>query len=464
MLIQLEHSHLLNGALVFSPILLAVDFVVIAHYLVHWRYSYCKTGWAIDYWHFSVFMAFILPVFIMYPFAGSLFNYFTIGQNCFLAASYVDTAYVISFIGYAAIFLGRYFADLLIIAGILNGRQSEGIIMRNFEGLLYRNINSRTVIGMLCGLVIPFVLSIIVIQIKTGYLFNPRAFFMAYPEFRPLYNLTLSLNPIAIVYVGLKWISNKRLSSLAVLLILTSSSLFLGTRGAMLGPLLTLFAFYLFSKQRSSRISVLVAGAIMFSSLVVVLEALRSKIGISTALAGVLGSFLYGNNFSDVRDFAWILSKWDGSYIFGRSYVAALISFIPSSILAFRQEWSISKVTNAIVGLDPTLHSGLRPGPFGEAYFNFGLFGVFMIGLVAGISMRLCDLQIKSTFTNSGDIVAAYVRSARMMIVGAFFITAGFWGLYTFLLINIFLFAAERILQVSSIEARRRYLELRNQR
>ena len=82
------------------------------------------------------------------------------------------------------------------------------------------------------------------------------------------------------------------------------------------------------------------------------------------------------STFCDMRDFAWIYSNWDHHLWLGRTYMSGVATFVPRSALAFREKWTLGVVTNSTVGIDNDLHPGLKPGLFGESYFNFGWAGV----------------------------------------------------------------------------------------
>ena len=92
----------------------------------------------------------------------------------------------------------------------------------------------------------------------------------------------------------------------------------------------------------------------------------------------------YGNTFSDVRDGAYVLYGFDqkyDSFLYGKNYLADLMSFIPSSISHFRSTWSYGAFsTNTLFGWEG--HYGLRGGWFLQPYINFGYMGVIIVGIL----------------------------------------------------------------------------------
>ena len=103
----------------------------------------------------------------------------------------------------------------------------------------------------------------------------------------------------------------------------------------------------------------------------------------------------YGNNFSDLRDFAWVYAHWDHHFWLGKTYLAALTSFVPRFASEFRDHWGLGAATALTVGFDPHVHPGVRPGAFGEGYLNFGVVGVVAVGLFVGMVMYRVDMGVK---------------------------------------------------------------------
>jgi hypothetical protein len=94
---------------------------------------------------------------------------------------------------------------------------------------------------------------------------------------------------------------------------------------------------------------------------------------------------LFGNNLSELRDFAWMLAAWDHEPILGTTYASGLLAWIPSFLLPARKEMSWGVFSTVMTGLaTPQGHPGLRPTLFAEAYFNFGLPGVLGFGSLLG--------------------------------------------------------------------------------
>lgn len=167
-----------------------------------------------------------------------------------------------------------------------------------------------------------------------------------------------------------------------------------GQRGVSLLVLFQLFLIYASAYNlRTIVIPVLMSAVLVPAALLVASFRGGNDITQETInFEDMVSEFLYGNQFSDIRDFAWILSGFDGNYLWGKTYFAGYTPFVPAFLSEFRQQWGWGRWSTEVAGLDPLLHGGLRSGLFSEAYFNFGpvfmtilaiLFGLFLGRLTA---------------------------------------------------------------------------------
>ena len=162
------------------------------------------------------------------------------------------------------------------------------------------------------------------------------------------------------------------------------------------------------------------------------------------SLSGLFGSLIflvfYGNNFSDLRDFAWVYSAWNHVFWTGKTYIAAILAFVPRFASQFRDTWGLGVATASTVGFDPQVHPGLRPGAFGEGFFNFGLFGVVAVGVILGVISRRVDLDVKAAFLSSSpSMMKAFASTMLLGIAGTLAVSAGFSGVYV--LAGVYLFS-----------------------
>ena len=97
--------------------------------------------------------------------------------------------------------------------------------------------------------------------------------------------------------------------------------------------------------------------------------------------------FIYGNTFSDIRDGAYVLRGYKNIFksdlLFGKTYLAGLLTFMPSKILAFKNTWLYGNFTTHYL-FGWVGHNGLRGGNVLEAFLNFGFVGVIIFSIIQG--------------------------------------------------------------------------------
>jgi hypothetical protein len=149
---------------------------------------------------------------------------------------------------------------------------------------------------------------------------------------------------------------------------------------------------------------------------------------------------LFGNTFSDLRDFGWVYAFWDHKFWIGKTYLAALTAFVPRFASEFRDKWGTGAATAITLGLDPHVHPGVRPGAFGESYFNFGLSGVVIVGLAIGVIFRRVDIDVKRAMTApQPSMRKAFASTMLLNVAGIIAISANSSGF--FVLGGIYLFS-----------------------
>lgn len=95
-------------------------------------------------------------------------------------------------------------------------------------------------------------------------------------------------------------------------------------------------------------------------------------------------------------------------YLYGYSYLSVLYAPVPAVVLPFKKPEAGGKLTAFRIFHIPV--GAVPPGPIGEAYWNFGVPGVFVIMLIFGKFMRF----LSSVYANSprnGFITITYVAA-----------------------------------------------------
>ncbi|AGY60478.1 oligosaccharide repeat unit polymerase [Gloeobacter kilaueensis] len=242
---------------------------------------------------------------------------------------------------------------------------------------------------------------------------SARTFINDYPELRPLYNTANSLGALALEFFGLAlilrwrqlpWQSLVPLPLLVIVLLLTGNRSYLA--GLLFGLINGLSLRWLV-QGRSFKVSYpLYLVFIFLFTLLSGLSSLVREAGVPqfagwlvsnpVALLSYAAFYAYaGNNFSELRDFAWVLSNFDGEFLGGKTLLAGIAGFIPTAILPFKEDYLFSRVTNQIVGLPTDTHFGLRASLFGEWYLNFFWIGVVVFAVVAGVSFALLQRRFE---------------------------------------------------------------------
>ena len=233
-----------------------------------------------------------------------------------------------------------------------------------------------------------------------GFGFNLRGLLLVVPALRPIAQFAAFYAVLIGSYCLARFVEHRERSMLVVLSLIILGLLFFGERGNLAGIAVMMVLVVLIKRGRRINLLMLVAGVVGAFVAISLLDALRRPaFSVGAVAGGSAIDVLYGNSFSDTRDFALVLSFWDGHYLMGRTYLAGLIAFVPRFLSTFRDTWAIGVVTATTAGYKATEHPGLRVGIFGEAYLNFGLGAVVALGLFIGATTRLVDLRMKQSLT-----------------------------------------------------------------
>jgi oligosaccharide repeat unit polymerase len=219
---------------------------------------------------------------------------------------------------------------------------------------------------------------------------------------------------------------------LACTLLLTFGLVFFGARSNLLGIYLNVLLCYLVSlRNRISLFRIIGLIALIVGTGFYLGNVRAGAYSPAEFFASLVFLLFYGENFADLRDFAWVYSAWDHSFWAGKTYIAAFLSFIPRFASHFRDTWGLGAVTSSTVGFDPQVHPGLRPGMFGEGYFNFGLFGVVGVSLMLGIILWRIDVDVKQAMAApQPSMMKAFASTMLLGVAVPLALTANFSSLY----------------------------------
>ena len=177
---------------------------------------------------------------------------------------------------------------------------------------------------------------------------------------------------------------------------LTITNLGTASRTNLLAPFLT--AGLVYYSLRNTKLTLFRAAilAILLLCCASALQLVRSHTSLS--LEGMWDEVIHGNTFfANFRDSSWVLKDFEANrypLFYGKTILAGLLGFIPSSVLPFRQQYGWGTVTLDVVNITDPLHFGLGQVLFADWYVNFGAVGVALEGLAIGVLLKWLDVRL----------------------------------------------------------------------
>lgn len=437
----MEPQEFFSGGVRITPFIFLINTSLIIHFFASWYISAKKTGWAIDNWHLSLFFSYFIPFLLMYPFASSVLNGRSVGNHVFQIQSTFNEAYFVSLTGYMSVFLGGSFFKAYRYNTLIN--KALILPIKNSLGYIFeRVVINRTVSWFMFYIYFFSLVLMLAIAFKAGSLNDPRGYFYKNEGIgRALYNLTASLSGVVSLILITRIFQFNKLGDKVYLGLFILFTVFVGSRSTALGPLMAIFINYIYFEWKGKiKVQKLIMFGIVMLTLVSLLSLFRSGQKADTPTTeGPFTGILYGNTFSDLRDFAWVISAWNREPYYGKTYLSAFISFIPSTYSSFRNEYGIGRITARLGGFDPKEHPGLRPGIFGESYLNFGIAGVIVLGILIGYTIRYADDKIRY-YAYTNNKIEVFKSGISLIFIGNLSITSGFYAIYVSVTIFLFLY------------------------
>jgi oligosaccharide repeat unit polymerase len=400
-----------SWTLAYALSLLGTALFVISYY----RNCY-KIGYRIDLWHAHLFLSCVFPYLLMLPFARSELNALIVGKDIYGIQEVLPHVFLLVTAGYFSMLAGGASWKLHLGAGL---RRTTKAFFEKGPRCSVMLMSSRSLLLFLSALCLTAQISLVVFYFaSSGFGFNLRAYTFENPSIRPVSQIIALCSVIVISHNLARYLDTKERSLLFSTLLLTSGLLFFGQRGNLIFSYMNVAVCYVVCRRNSIGMFRILAWTIGTVALIFYLGSIREGIYSPTEfLASLALLAFYGNNFCDLRDFAWIYSHWDHQLWLGKTYLAGLATFLPRGISDFRSIWSFGIATDWTVGLDTELHPGLKPGEFGEAFFNFGLAGVIIGGFLIGILVRQADLMMKQSL---GTSKPSFIRAFASTVLASF--------------------------------------------
>lgn len=120
---------------------------------------------------------------------------------------------------------------------------------------------------------------------------------------------------------------------------------------------------------------------------------------------------------------------------YGRTYLASLLSFVPTALFPFKAAFHLGRFQNPVLGIPSNVPASPRTMLTGEALLNFGYFGPFLVGIVFGGLLHALQSyyrKVKKTITD-GDVRMLWAFFLTFLM--ASFLTSGSIALQRLLLL-----------------------------
>jgi oligosaccharide repeat unit polymerase len=391
----------------------AIGLFALSYYLTCYR-----KGYRIDIWHSQMFLGIVLPNMLMLPFCRSELNYPVLRNDFAAVMDVLPNIFLISLLGYFAILTGGFAWRIHVGLGMRKLTVQLLDILPQCSMMMMSSRNLLVFQALLCLVLQAGILILYFGQ--NGFGFDLRAYTFAHPELRPVALIISSYSIIIASHSLARYIDKKEKALLVCTVLLSFGLVFFGARSNIASIYINILLCYLIKLR--TRISLLKLGLTISAILLIGLYLGNVRAGqysLGDFFAFLAVALLYGNNFSDLRDFAWVDALWNHQLWMGKTYLAALMAFVPRFASEFRDTWGTGAATATTLGLDPHVHPGVRPGYFGEGYFNFGLLGVIVVGLLIGILWRRIDIDVKRALTGPHPSMREAFASTMLLSLAA---------------------------------------------
>lgn len=362
--------------------------IAIITFFLYFFIKYKKRNYVLSPLNISVFTSSFTTLFMPIIFYKYNEAWYALGiNNAQSMWRWLNISLFINSIGYSV--------RLVVLIYVEFYRKKHNYIINKFIRIVRRNINA-SMLDIVFWVVI-FIWYYIVFTIGRGLpiLNNNRTFYLD-TSISFIYQALNEIILLCTLYYGLTIvIRGKKHTYFAVAAI---TILLQGNRSKILvNTILPIIVWKVFTFKYNYEYSILRKKIKKISRKVLFVLPIIAIIGILLGLfrsnkniniSSIINSFFFGNTFSDIRDGAFLLrafQKRNIGYLFGKTYFAALISFLPSSVSKFRYTWSWGKFSTGLVGY--THHLGFRGGGVIESYFNFGYIGIIIFSIFWGFLM-----------------------------------------------------------------------------
>jgi oligosaccharide repeat unit polymerase len=396
----------------------AIGLFAISYYLNCYR-----KGYRADLWHVTLFFSCVIPYMVMLPFTGNELNALVVGRDFARVVAAIPIVFPITMAGFLAIYVG---GSLWSVRAGIGARKTAARVLNIVPRCSLMLLSSRSLLILLSLLCFSSqILMLAVYFANSGFGFDLRSYTFANPGVRPIAQIIALSSVIVASHCLARYVEKKERILLACTLLLTFGLVFFGQRGNLVSIYMSVALCYVVQlRRRISLFRIIISVAALIAFVFYLGSVREGQYSLVEFFSSIAFLALYGNNFCDLRDFAWIYSAWNHEFWLGKTYLAGLATFIPRGASDFRGTWSFGVTTDWIVGLDPLIHPGLKPGTFGEEFFNFGWVGVIGVGLIFGIILRRVDTDVKLALQSPRPSMIKAFASTMLLTISACFVSS----------------------------------------
>lgn len=401
------------------PIRYIIIFLVLVHLAFYFFKTRRKKGVCFDYWLYVIVTSNIIWYFLIFPFSFDEMQSISTGGFQFYIRRHLNQAFDIMFCGYIFMWIGKFCYDYK--------KRYVGVPTVNiFEKCIRFVFYNKQIRVILILLFAP----VILYDLYQGYKnfgSDLRVVMGSDGITRIFNNMVSTIYPFFMALYAILYYQERKTSYLRIFIVLFCACVFFSSRGMMFSLLPLLVLFYAVSNVRKVSIAKVGIFAILIIVGVIMLNVVRTG---GEAEDSFMDSILYGNTFSDIRDFAWILNGWKGDYLYGKTYLAGIMSFVPSTFSDFRTEYGLGRVALSLAGIEvESFHGGLRGTIFFESFINFGIIGVIIFSFFYGYFTECINKKVMYHLINR-QFINAYASASLGGILFTFMISSGFFGNY----------------------------------
>jgi len=358
---------------------------------------------------------------------------------------------LITLVGYFSIFLGGILWRLRANVGVRKLLAEVLDIVPRCSMMLMSTRSVLVFQTILCICLQTVVLT--VYFASSGFGFDLRAFTFANPMLRPVAQTASGYSVLIASHCLARYVDRKERILLACTVSLTVGLVFFGSRSNLFAIYIGVLMCYLVKLRSRLRLFWLFTVAALVLSAAFYLGNVRAgQYSLTAFFVSIAFLLLYGNNFSDLRDFAWVYSAWDHVFWGGKTYLAAIFPFVPRALSDFRDTWGLGAATASTAGFDPHVHPGLRPGYFGEGFLNYGLPGVVLVGILIGLLTRRVDIDTKKAFTGSRpSMMRAFASTQLLQVAGCVAVSANLSVFYVLCGVYVFSWICLQLMRLMGV-------------